>query len=181
MDLLAPKIKPELLRELAKLAQKPEDLFGPFGLFQEIKKSLVEQLLEVEMEDHLGYAKGDKVEEGRRPNSRNGYSEKTVKTESGPMTVNVPRDRDGSFAPKIIPKNLRRLAGFDEKVLALYARGMTTLEILKSRVICRRSTVQRCLRSSSAKSRIRFWNGRRRGRVVPSSRCTRLCTLTRFS
>ena len=129
MDLLAPKIKPELLRELAKLVQKPEDLFGPSGLFQEIKKSLVEQLLEAEMEDHLGYGKGDKVDEGRRANSRNGYTEKTVKTESGPLTVQVPRDRDASFSPKLIPKNLRRLTGFDEKVLALYARGMTTREI----------------------------------------------------
>lgn len=129
MDVLAPKIRPELLRELAKLVQKPEDLFGPTGLFQEIKKSLVEQLLEVEMEDHLGYAKGDKVDAGSRANSRNGYSEKTVKTESGPMTLHVPRDRDGSFSPKVVPKNLRRLTGFDEKVLALYARGMTTREI----------------------------------------------------
>ena len=129
MNVLAPKIKPELLRELAKLVGKPEDLFGPDGLFQELKKSLVEQLLEVEIEDHLGYPKGDQVEGGRRPNSRNGYSVKSVKTESGTMTVHVPRDRDGSFEPKVIPKNLRRLTGFDEKVLALYARGMTTREI----------------------------------------------------
>lgn len=129
MNVLAPKIKPELLRELAKLVGKPEDLFGPDGLFQELKKSLVEQLLEVEIEDHLGYPKGDQVEEGRRPNSRNGYSVKSVKTESGTMTVQVPRDRNGSFEPKVIPKNLRRLTGFDEKVLALYARGMTTREI----------------------------------------------------
>lgn len=129
MNVLAPKIKPELVRELAKLIDKPEDLFGPEGLFQELKKTLVEQLLEAEMNDHLGYAKGDKVDEGRRPNSRNGYTEKTVKTESGPMTVQVPRDRDGSFAPKVIPKNVRRLTGFDDKVLALYARGMTTREI----------------------------------------------------
>ena len=83
MNVLAPKIKPELLRELAKLVGKPEDLFGPDGLFQELKKSLVEQLLEVEIEDHLGYPKGDQVEGGRRPNSRNGYSVKSVKTESG--------------------------------------------------------------------------------------------------
>jgi len=69
MDLLAPKIKPELLRELAKLAQKPEELFGPSGLLHEIKKALVEQLLEVEMEDHLGYAKSERAEPGRRPNS----------------------------------------------------------------------------------------------------------------
>ncbi len=129
MNVLAPKIKSELLRELTKLVTKPEDLFGPEGLLQEIKKSLVEQLLEVEIEDHLGYAKGEKVEEGRRPNSRNGYTEKNVKTDSGTLTVQIPRDRDGSFSPKILPKHLRRLTGFDEKVLALYARGMTTREI----------------------------------------------------
>src|SRR5271155_677154 len=122
MDVLAPKIKPELVQELLKLAQKPADLFGPSGLLQELKKALVEEVLEVEMDDHLGYVKGDKVEEGRRPNNRNGYSDKTVKTESGSLTVQVPRDRDGSFSPKIIPKNIRRLTGFDEKVLALYAR-----------------------------------------------------------
>ena len=129
MNVVAPKIKSELVKELAKLCRNPEDLFGPEGVFQELKKSLVEQLLEVEMEDHLGYPKGEKVEDGRRPNSRNGYTEKTVKTATGPMTVHVPRDREGSFSPKVIPKNLRRLTGFDDKVLALYARGMTTREI----------------------------------------------------
>lgn len=129
MNVLSPKVKPELLRELAKLVDKPEDLFGPTGLFQEIKKSLVEQLLEMEMDDHLGHGKGERSEDGRRPNARNGYTEKTVKTDSGSLTLQVPRDRDGSFSPKVIPKNLRRLTGFDDKVLALYARGMTTREI----------------------------------------------------
>ena len=128
MNVLAPRIKPELLRELAKLVEKPEDLFGPAGLFQEIKKSLVEQLLEVEMDDHLGRAKGERGS-GSRSNGRNGYTEKTVLTDSGTLTIQVPRDRDGSFSPKLIPKNLRRLSGFDDKVLALYARGMTTREI----------------------------------------------------
>jgi putative transposase len=129
MNVLAPKIRPELVRELAKLIEKPEDLFGPRGIFQELKRSLVEGLLETEMEDHLGYLKGEKVDEGRRLNSRNGYSEKTVKTETGPMAIQIPRDRDGSFSPKIVPKNVRRLTGFDDMVLALYARGMTTREI----------------------------------------------------
>jgi putative transposase len=69
------------------------------------------------------------VTEGRRLNTRNGHTEKTVKTESGAMTVRVPRDRDGSFVPRIIPKNVRRLEGFDQKLLSLYARGMTTREI----------------------------------------------------
>ena len=65
MDVLAPKIKPELVRELARLAEKPEDLFGPTGLLQEIKKSLVEQLLEVEMDSHLGYDKGVDIHDGQ--------------------------------------------------------------------------------------------------------------------
>jgi putative transposase len=129
MNILGPKIRPELAAELAKLVKSPEDLFGPTGLFQEIKKSLMETLLETEMDHHLGYDKGDKAGEGRRPNSRNGHTEKTVHTDSGPVEVRVPRDREGSFAPKVIPKHVRRLAGFDDKVLALYASGMTTREI----------------------------------------------------
>jgi putative transposase len=129
MNLLAPKINQDLLRELAKLVQKPEDLFGPKGILEEIKRALVEQMLETEMDDHLGYQKGEKAQDGRRRNSRNGYTEKTVNTDSGPLTVHVPRDRDGSFSPKVLSKHLRRLAGFDEKILALYARGMTTREI----------------------------------------------------
>jgi putative transposase len=129
MNILGPKIKPELAAELAQLVKSPEDLFGPSGLFQEIKRSLMERLLEVEMDEHLGYDKGEKSEGGRRSNSRNGHTEKTVHTESGPVEVRVPRDRDGTFAPKIIPKHVRRLSGFDDKVLALYASGMTVREI----------------------------------------------------
>jgi putative transposase len=131
MNVLAPKIRPELAAELARLVQRPEDLFGPTGLIQEIKKSLMERLLEAEMDEHLGHAKGEKAEEGRRPNSRNGYTEKVVQTESGPVEVRVPRDREGTFSPKLIPKHVRRLTGFDDKVLALYASGMTTREIQK--------------------------------------------------
>src|SRR5512141_455079 len=121
MNILGPKIRPELAAELAKLIKSPEDLFGPSGLFQEIKKSLMERLLESEMDEHLGYDKGDKSTDGRRPNSRHGHTEKTVHTESGSVEVRVPRDRDGSYAPKVIPKHVRRLSGFDDKVLALYA------------------------------------------------------------
>src|SRR5580658_20562 len=129
MNILGPKIKPELAAELIKLVKTPEDLFGPSGLLQEIKKSLMEKLLEVEMDDHLGYDKGEKQAEGQRANSRNGHTEKTVHTESGSVEIRVPRDRDGSFTPKVVPKHVRRLSGFDDKVLALYASGMTTREI----------------------------------------------------
>jgi transposase-like protein len=77
------------------------------------------------MSDHLGYDKHDVM--GRNgENSRNGYTSKTVTTEVGPVTIDVPRDREGSFTPQIVPKRQRRLAGFDESVLSLYAKGMTT-------------------------------------------------------
>src|SRR5580658_3209546 len=92
MNILGPKIKPELAAELIKLVKTPEDLFGPSGLLQEIKKSLMEKLLEVEMDDHLGYDKGEKQAEGQRANSRNGHTEKTVHTESGSVEIRVPRD-----------------------------------------------------------------------------------------
>jgi putative transposase len=129
MSVIAPRIKPELAAELVKLAQQGGDLWGPNGLFQELKKAMVDQMLEAEMDDHLGFGRGDRSDEGRRPNSRNGHTEKSVKTETGTMTVRVPRDRDGSFTPRLIPKNARRLEGFDQKLLSLYARGMTTREI----------------------------------------------------
>lgn len=129
MNVLAPKIKPEIAAALAELVKRPEDLFGPDGLFQELKRSLVERLLEAEMEEHLGYEKGERASEGRRVNTRNGHTEKTVKTDSGPLDIRVPRDRDGTFTPKVIPKSVRRLTGFDDKVIALYASGMTTRDI----------------------------------------------------
>ena len=130
MSVIAPKIRPELAAELMKLAQDSGgELWGPEGLFQHLKKALVDQMLETEMDGHLGFEKGQKSGDGRRQNTRNGHTEKEVKTESGTMTVRVPRDRDGSFTPRIIPKNVRRLDGFDQKLLSLYARGMTTREI----------------------------------------------------
>lgn len=130
MSVIAPKVRPELMDELMKLAQEADGgLWGPEGLFQQLKKALVDKALETEMEHHLGYEKGQKAEEGRRANSRNGHTEKTVKTETGELVVRVPRDRDGTFTPKIVPKNARRLPGFDQKLLSLYARGMTTRDI----------------------------------------------------
>src|SRR5580704_2706703 len=96
MSVIAPRIKPELAAELVKLAQQGGDLWGPNGLFQELDKAMVDQMLEAEMDDHLGFERGDRSGEGRRPNSRNGHTEKSVKTETGTMTVRVPRDRDGS-------------------------------------------------------------------------------------
>jgi len=121
-------IKPELVEELLKSVSKPEDLLGPGGMLHRLKGALMERMLEAEMSAHLGYEPNE-VEGRGTGNSRNGHSSKTVQTETGPVDIRVPRDRRGSFAPKIIPKHRRRLEGFDDKVLALYARGMSTRDI----------------------------------------------------
>ena len=128
MDSTAVTLKAELVEELRKLIKRPEDLFGPSGLFHQLKGALMERLLEEEMSAHLGFEKNDPEARGSG-NSRNGYTAKTVQTESGPVDVRVPRDRAATFEPKLVAKRQRRLEGFDDKVLALYARGMSTRDI----------------------------------------------------
>ena len=109
------------------LAQgNPDELFGNGGLFQELKKQLVSKILEREMEAHIGYAKHSK-DEKELGNRRNGSYEKTLIDEDGrKLTVDIPRDREGEFEPALIPKGVRQFKGFDDKVISLYARGMTT-------------------------------------------------------
>jgi transposase-like protein len=103
-------------------------LTGEGGLLAQLTKRLVESALEGELTDHLGYGKHDaEGRDGR--NSRNGRRSKTVLTEVGPVEIDVPRDRDGSFEPKIVPKRQRRLSGVDELVLSLSAKGLTTGEV----------------------------------------------------
>lgn len=121
-------IKPELIEELLKSVAKPEDLLGPGGMLHRLKGALMERMLEAEMSAHLGYEPNEAGGRGSG-NSRNGHSAKTVQTESGPVEIRVPRDRKGSFEPQVVPKHRRRLEGFDDKVLALYARGMSTRDI----------------------------------------------------
>lgn len=117
----------ELLDDLLK-GRTPEEILGQDGLLTELTKRLVERTLEGEMTDHLGYEKH--AQEGRnRRNSRNGRVAKRVQTGSAELEITVPRDRDGTFEPQLVPKRRRRLAGFDDKVLSLYARGMSTREI----------------------------------------------------
>ncbi len=128
MDSSVVTLKAELVEELRKLVKRPEDLFGPTGLFHQIKGALMERLLDEEMSTHLGFQKNDPEGHGSG-NSRNGYSAKTVQTETGPVAVRVPRDRAGTFEPKLVAKRQRRLEGFDDKVLALYARGMSVRDI----------------------------------------------------
>ena len=92
------------------------------------KKALIERALGAELSHHLGYAPGTDKPEGA-DNHRNGVSGKTVLTEEGPLRIDVPRDRQGRFEPLLIPKHERRFTGFDDKIVAMYARGMTVREI----------------------------------------------------
>jgi len=123
-----PVIKPELLDQLLANYTKPEDLTGEDGLFKQLKKALIERALGAELTEHLGYEKGDPDGRGSG-NSRNGTSSKTILTDDGEIEIAVPRDRIGSFEPQLIPKGQRRFDGFDDKILSLYARGMTVREI----------------------------------------------------
>lgn len=97
-------------------------------VYNQLKKRVVERMLKAELTHHLGYERGDD-KPGGQLNHRNGSTPKTVKTDTGNLPLDIPRDRDGSFEPRLIPKNLRRLDGFDDKVLALYARGVSVREI----------------------------------------------------
>ncbi len=121
-------IRPEVLDELLAGYERPEDLLGEEGLFKHLKKALLERALGAELSMRLGCGKGDPAGRGTG-NSRNGYSDKTVLSEDGEIDIAVPRDRTGSFEPRIVPKGERRLDGFDERIVSLYARGMTVREI----------------------------------------------------
>jgi putative transposase len=101
---------------------------GVDGLLNQMTKAVLERALEAEMTHELGYERGDPAGAGSG-NSRNGHSRKTVSTPQGSVTISVPRDRTGSFEPKIVPKRVRRLGQIDEMILSLYARGMTTRDI----------------------------------------------------
>jgi len=118
----------ELLDSLLADYRKPEDLIGENGLLKQLTKLLVEKALEAEMADHLGHGKNEPVE-NPAGNTRNGKSRKILKGEFGELPIEIPRDRHGTFEPQLIPKHQTRWKGFDDKILSLYARGMTVREI----------------------------------------------------
>jgi len=122
------EIKPDLVDELLKGYEKPEDIVGENGLLKRLTKALLERALNAELTHHLGYEKHDPAGHNSG-NSRNGVTSKTVKGEFGEIVVDTPRDRNGSFEPQILGKHQTRFDGFDDKILSLYARGMTTREI----------------------------------------------------
>src|SRR5438552_12720276 len=118
----------ELIDKLLEGYQKPEDLVGQNGLLKQLTKALVERAMNAELTHHLGYEKNDP--DGRRSgNSRNGSSRKKLTGDFGQVDIEVPRDREGEFEPQIVGKHQRRFDGFDDKILSMYARGMSTREI----------------------------------------------------
>jgi putative transposase len=122
------EIPDELIDQLLGEYEGPEQLTGPDGLINRLRKRLIERAAGAELGQHLGYRAGGEAPE-EQSNRRNGVSQKTLRTVDGPVTVELPRDREGSFEPRIVPKHSRSFDGFDEQILALYAGGMTTREI----------------------------------------------------
>jgi putative transposase len=118
----------DLLDKLVEGYQKPEDLIGENGLLKQLTKRLIERAMNAELTHQLGYEKNERKGRGSG-NSRNGKSRKKLKGDFGEIEIEVPRDREGQFEPKIVPKHQRRFDGFDDKILSMYARGMTTREI----------------------------------------------------
>lgn len=124
-ELLPPAAVDALLAD-AEASGTPID--GPEGLLAQMTKAVLERALDVEIADHLGYENGDPAGHGSG-NSRNGHGRKTVLTTAGPVELEVPRDRNATFTPGIVPKRKRRLGGVEDMILSLYARGMSTRDI----------------------------------------------------
>ena len=123
-----PELSDDLIDELLAGARTAEEIAGPEGLLGQLTRRLLERALQAEITDHLGYRAGE-APPGGTGNARNGQPAKTVLTDQGPVRIRSPRDRNGTFEPQIVGKRQTRWVGFDEKVIALYARGLTVREI----------------------------------------------------
>jgi putative transposase len=121
-------IRAELVDELLKDYQTPEEIVGENGLLKQLTKAILERGLAGELTHHLGYDRYASSGRGSG-DSRNGSSHKTLKTDLGDLTIDIPRDRNGDFEPQLVQKGQRRFRGFDEKILSMYARGMSTRDI----------------------------------------------------
>ena len=121
-------ITKEVLDELMKGYKGPDDFYGPDGLVKQLSKALIERAMQAELTEQIGYVKS---ESGEKPteNRRNGKSSKTLRTDQGPMEIEVPRDRDGEFEPQIVAKHQREWRGFDDKILSMYGLGLSTQAI----------------------------------------------------
>jgi len=121
-------ITKEVLDELMKGYKGPDDFYGPEGLVKQLSKALIERAMQAELTEQIGY---EKSEPGEKPteNRRNGKSSKTLRTDQGPMEIEVPRDRDGEYEPQIVAKHQREWRGFDDKILSMYGLGLSTKAI----------------------------------------------------
>src|SRR5215469_6563679 len=121
-------IRKEILDELLKGYKGPDDFYGPEGLVKQLSKALIERVMQAELTEQIGYQKSDA---GEKPtsNRRNGKSSKTLRTDQGPMKIEVPRDRNGEYEPQIVAKHHREWRGFDDKILSMYSLGLSTKAI----------------------------------------------------
>jgi len=121
-------ISKEVLDELLKEYKGPDDILGPEGLVKQLSKALIERAMQTEMTEQLGYEKSQ-FGEKETDNRRNGTSLKTLRTDQGPMEIEIPRDRNGDYEPQIISKHQREWRGFDDKILSMYGLGLSTKAI----------------------------------------------------
>jgi len=123
------EFRAELMDEiLAQCSNPADDMKGPDGMMQALIGALVSRAMKAEMTEHLGYEPGERAPDGQ-PNRRNGSGSKTVRTGHGPVAIEVPRDRESTFEPQIVGKHERQFAGFDDKIISMYGRGMSVREI----------------------------------------------------
>jgi len=168
---VAPKreVPRELIDGLLADYKRPEDLIGENGLLKQLTKMLVERALDAEMAEHLGHGRHEPVINATG-NARNGKSKKTLKGEFGELPIDIPRDRQGSFEPQLIPKHQTRWSGFDDKILSLYARGMTVREIQSHLEEMYGTEVSPTLISSvtdAVVDEVKAWQGRALDSVYP--------------
>jgi len=170
---MARAIRDEVIEELLRGYGSPADLLGEEGLFKELKKRLLERALGAELSEHLGYEKGDAAGRGTG-NSRNGHSSKTVLGDDGAIAIAVPRDRNGSFEPQLVAKGQTRLDGFDDRIISLYARGLSVREIQGHLLALYRVEVSPDLISrvtDAALEEVREWQNRPLDPVYPVVFC----------
>jgi|TARA_X000000950_G_C13816092_1_gene619869 transposase-like protein len=121
-------ISDKLIDQLLEGCDSPDDILGEAGLLKQLTKKVAERALNAEMEQHLGYAK-HALEGKNSGNSRNGKTSKKIRSVHGEIELDIPRDRNGSFEPKLVKKGEKQLNGFDDRIISLYARGMSTRDI----------------------------------------------------
>jgi transposase-like protein len=164
----------EMLDELLLDCQSPEDILGENGLLKQLSQKLIERALAGELTHHLKTenpaADSDETGAAEGSNSRNGYSQKTVQSRHGEMELSIPRDRNGEFEPILVPKHQRRIAEIDEKILAMYARGLSTRDISAQLEELYGAKVSAALISEvtdSVSETVKAWQGRPLEEVYP--------------